>query len=70
MTRKMAKSKSYRKTLIKQKLMGFVLIAISVLILVVASNGRTIEKQDSTVFLFLFPLGIALLFSKKILITV
>lgn len=63
-----AKNKSRRKMLIKQKLMGLVLIVISALIFVMASTGRTVEERDCTAVLFFLPLGIALLFSKQILI--
>ncbi len=55
-----------RKLLIEQRLMGLGLIAISVLIYVLALTGTTIEDRDGTALLFTLPLGLLLLFSKKI----
>lgn len=55
-----------RKLFIEQKLMGLGLIAISVFLIWFASLGQTIEDQDCTAVLLTLPLGLVLLFSKKI----
>ncbi len=57
-----------RKMLIEQKLMGLALIAISILIFILASTGKTFEDRDCTAIFITMPLGLLLLFSKKILI--
>lgn len=57
-----------RKLLIEQRLMGIGLIAISVLIYVIASGGSTVADSDCTAVFITFPLGLLLLFSKKVMI--
>ena len=43
----------------KQRLMGFALVAISVLLLLLASTGETLEERDATaVLIMILPLGL------------
>lgn len=58
----------YRRKLIIQKLYGLGFIAISVMILLLASTGISFEDRDATAVLFTAPLGIYLLFTRKIAI--
>jgi len=56
------------KELTKQKLMGFALLIMCVLLLWMCCAGRTAEDKDGTVLLLLAPLGLWLLFTKEIVI--
>lgn len=60
------KGKRYRlRPIIAQRLIGIALLIISALVILVASNGNTIEDRDATAVLMFAPLGLWLLFSKK-----
>lgn len=57
-----------RQKFIKQRLMGLVMIVISIAIIAIASTGKTVEERDVTAVLFTLPMGLAMLFSKSIVI--
>lgn len=67
-TKKAVRNQYRRKMLIKQRLMGLGLIAISAAIVWIASTGTTVEERDCTAILLTLPMGLAMLFSKSILI--
>ena len=48
------------------RLMGILLIVLSVAIVFVARDGQSPLDRDITAALLLFPLGIALVFARKI----
>ena len=50
---------------IKQILIGMALLAISALIIVVATQGTTMQDRDITAVVFTIPLGLFLLFTKE-----
>jgi len=56
--------------MIKQRLMGLALIAISAAMLLLASTGQTVEDQDATAVLLTLPLGIYALVTKENLLYV
>lgn len=56
------------RMMIQQRFMGLGLILISGFILWLASAGTTPVDRDCTVIFFTLPLGLWLLFSRKILI--
>ena len=57
-----------RKKLFIQKLYGLALIAMSILLIYIASQGTTVEDKDTTAVLLTAPLGLYLLFTKTIAI--
>lgn len=63
-----SKKKHRSKKNLKQKLMGFSLIVICVLIFCIASTGNTLEERDCTAALLIAPLGLYLIFSKQVVI--
>lgn len=62
------RNQMYRRKLAIQKLYGLALIAMSVIMLYIASQGVTIEDRDATAVLLTAPLGLYLLFTRKIAI--
>lgn len=56
------------RRMILQKLMGFVLLIISAVIIFLGFHGATPEDSDVTPVLFTIPLGIMLLRSKECVI--
>ena len=62
-----ARNQFRRKKLFVQKLLGLALIAVSVLLIYIASKGATIEEKDATAVLLTAPFGLYLLFTKKVL---
>jgi len=56
------------KKLAKQKLMGFALLIMCVLLLWICCTGRTAEDRDGTALLLLAPLGLWMLFTKETVI--
>lgn len=62
------RNQTYRKKLFIQKLYGLVLIAISAILIYIASQGITVEDRDATAVLITAPLGLYLLFTRKIAI--
>lgn len=57
-----------RKKMFIQKLMGVSLLTVSVLILLVAMQGQTVEERDCTVLFLTVPLSLCLIFSRSIII--
>lgn len=57
-----------RKMMMQQRFLGLAMILISGLIYWLASTGTTPVDQDCTAIFFTLPLGLWLLFSRKILI--
>lgn len=57
-----------RKMMMQQRFMGLAMILISGIVLWLASTGTNPVDQDCTAIFFTLPLGLWLLFSKKILI--
>lgn len=49
----------------KQRLMGFALVVISVLVLLLASTGETPEDRDATAMLLTLPLGVYMMVTKQ-----
>lgn len=50
----------------KQRLMGFALVAISILLLLLASTGETLEERDATaVLIMILPLGLYMTATKN-----
>lgn len=52
----------------EQKLMGLLLLVICAIVLWLCSGGTTPEDRDATVVVLLVPLGLWMLFTKKIVI--
>ena len=50
--------------MIKQRLMGLGLVAISALVVLMASGGTTPEDQDATAAVLIGPLGLYMMFTK------
>lgn len=61
-------TKQGSNTLLKQKIMGIVLIIMTVAIFMVARTGTTPMDQDCTFALITGPLGLYLLVTKNIII--
>lgn len=57
-----------RKLLIKQKVMGITLIALTVLIFYLASTGVSVGDRDVSAALLTGPMGLGLLLSNKVII--
>lgn len=57
-----------RRLYIQQRAMGLCLLAISGLMLWLASSGTTPEQRDATALLFTIPLGLYLLTTKHLVI--
>lgn len=50
----------------KQRLMGFALVVISILLLLLASTGETLEERDATaVLIIILPLGLYMTVTKN-----
>lgn len=56
------------QVLLEQRMIGLLLVVLSALIMVVCAHGVTAEDQDATAILLILPLGLYLLFTKKICI--
>ncbi len=52
----------------KQRICGIFLLLASVVLLVIASTGTTIENHDCTAIILFIPLGFYMLFTRKIVI--
>lgn len=53
----------------RQRLLGFVLVVMCVLIVALASQGSTPEERDVTPVVLLLPLGIYAMITKKYILT-
>ena len=49
----------------RQRFLGVILVALSILILLLAVRGTTPEEKDVTAVLYLLPLGIYAIFTKQ-----
>lgn len=49
----------------KQRLMGLALVVISVLMLLFASTGKTLEERDASAVLLTLPLGVFIMVTKQ-----
>lgn len=49
----------------QQRIVGVVIMLLSVFIVILALFGSTPEERDITLALFLFPLGVYLIFTKS-----
>ena len=57
-----------RRKLIEQKVMGILLLAVCVMNIIFACNGKTVEDKDCTPILLFAPMGFYLLFTKQVVI--
>lgn len=57
-----------RRKLIQQRLMGLAMVAISIFIVVMACHAKTPEDSDCTAVFLTAPLGLYMLFSRKVII--
>jgi len=57
-----------RRKLIQQRLMGFAMLIMGAVYLWLALQGETVEERDCTAILFIAPMALSLLFSKRIII--
>lgn len=62
------KKRAYRKKLIMQKIMGLVLLMICGVVIMMASTGANSADKDVTPILILVPLGLYLVFTKRVII--
>lgn len=62
------KKRAYRKKLIMQKVMGLVLLLICGVVIMTASTGANSADKDVTPILILVPLGLYLVFTKRVII--
>lgn len=62
------KKRAYRKKLIMQKVMGLVLLLICGVVIMMATTGANPEDKDVTPILILVPLGLYLVFTKRVII--
>lgn len=53
------------KKMTKQRLLGLTLVALSALLIALASQGKTVEDRDVTAVILLLPLGIYALVTKE-----
>lgn len=66
--RQRTRNQQRHRLFIQQKLMGVVLILISVLLVWLALTGKNFEDKDCTAIFFTVPLALYLLFTKHIVI--
>ena len=63
----MSKSQ-YKRKILEQRLYGIGITLLCAAALWVASTGTSIEDRDCTAVLLIFPLGIYVLFTRKVVI--
>jgi len=63
-----SKTRTVDRKMITQKLLGVAILALCAVIMLMAAQGQSLEERDATPVLFLAPLGIALIVSKKYII--
>lgn len=63
-----ARNRRRQEMLIKQKLIGVLMLLITAVIVWLACSGKTPEDKDATAILLTLPLGIFLLFSRRVVI--
>ena len=57
--------KNKRRSMIKQKVLGLLMIILCVVIVIVGIHGENDIDRDITPVVFLAPMGISLIFSKE-----
>ena len=62
------KKRAYRKKLIKQKVMGLLLLLICGVVIMTASTGANPADKDVTSILILGPIGLYLILAKRVII--
>lgn len=62
------KKRAYRKKLIKQKVMGLLLLLICGVVIMMASTGANPADNDVTSILILGPIGLYLILAKRVII--
>lgn len=53
-----------------QKMLGLVLLVISIGVIILASTGKNPEDKDATAIFFTAPIGLYLLFTKEIVVDI
>jgi hypothetical protein len=53
-----------KRNLLGQKIVGFLFVLISIILVVKASRGVTVEERDCTAVLITLPIGFYMLFSR------
>ena len=62
------RSKTRSQVMLQQRLMGLLLVVLSMVMLIVCAHGTTIEDRDGTGALMVLPMGLYLIFTKNICI--
>jgi len=57
-----------KRKLQQQRLLGVVMLIISIIIFAVACSGTTTESRDATAMLLTLPFGVYLIYTKEIII--
>lgn len=65
--RRRRRSKTRSQVMLQQRLMGLLLVVLSVVMLIVCAHGTTIEDRDGTGAFMVLPMGLYLIFTKKYL---
>jgi hypothetical protein len=60
---------THKPNLVPQKILGVVVVAMSILLVYFASQGVTVEDRDCSAILFTVPIGLYLIFSKHNILT-
>lgn len=66
--RRRRRSRTRSQVMLQQRLMGLLLVVLSVVMLIVCAHGTTIEDRDGTGAFMVLPMGLYLIFTKKICI--
>lgn len=66
--RRRRRSRTRSQVMIQQRLMGLLLVVLSVVMLIVCAHGTTVEDRDGTGAFMVLPMGLYLIFTKKICI--
>lgn len=57
-----------KKKLRQQKLLGFLLLILCAIMVFITAHGETIADRDGTAVFLLAPLGLYMIFTKKVII--
>lgn len=66
--RRRRRSRTRSQVMLQQRLMGLLLVVLSVVMLIVCAHGTTIEDRDGMGAFMVLPMGLYLIFTKKICI--
>lgn len=66
--RRRRRSRTRSQVMLQQRLMGLLLVVLSIVMLIVCAHGTTIEDRDGTGAFMVLPMGLYLIFTKKICI--